>query len=152
MVTNSDFLLVPPKKVLTKPTQLRPSFFTKGNYIMTFTTNGVEECVLLKQLWWKARIWLNIISFRLCHHNMNDFHIVKNAWAVFVNTISTVLKISIQKSKLSQSWLAELIAEEENIWSTNQKKKTYVFRQSGKRFYKKNNNKILKKTEEAELP
>lgn len=46
---------------------------------------------------------------------MNDFHIVKNAWAVFVNTISTVLKISIQKSKLSQSWLAELIAEEENI-------------------------------------
>lgn len=93
IVTNSDFLLVPPKKVLTKTTKLRPSFFTKGNYIMTFTTNGVEECVLLKQLWWKVRIWLNIISFRLCHPNMNDFHIVKNAWAVFVNTISTLNSI-----------------------------------------------------------
>lgn len=57
----------------------------------------------------------------------------------------TALKISTQKSKLSQSWLMKLTPKEKNNLSTNQKKKTHIFKQSVKRVLKK------KKIEEAEL-
>lgn len=60
---------------------------------MTFTTNEVKECVPVKQLQWKARMWLSVISSRLCHPNRNDFHLVENAWAAFVKTISTLNSI-----------------------------------------------------------
>ena len=60
---------------------------------MTFTTNEVKECVPVKQLHWKARIKLSVIGSRLCHTNKNDFHLVENAWATFVKTISTLNRI-----------------------------------------------------------
>lgn len=60
---------------------------------MTFTTNEVKECVPVKQLQWKARMWLSVISSRLCHPNRNDFHLVENAWAAFVKTIPTLNRI-----------------------------------------------------------
>ena len=89
MVTNSSFLMVLPKRDFTKNSKLKQSPFTKDNYIMTFTANGMKESIPLKH-WWKARIQLKVISSRHCHPNMNDFPIVENAWAAFVKTISTL--------------------------------------------------------------
>lgn len=105
MITNLYFLLgsiteSSDTHTQKKPTKSRPIFFTKGNYIMTFTTNEVKECVPVKQLQWKARIWLSVISSRLCHPNRNDFHLVENAWAAFVKTISTLNRIENFHTKI----------------------------------------------------
>lgn len=38
----------------------------------------------------EARIWLNVISSMFCHPERNDFPIVENTCAAFVQTVSTL--------------------------------------------------------------
>lgn len=144
MVTNHYCLLIPKKKVLPQNTKLR-QFLYEGNDIMTFTTNRVTESVLTKELWRKARIWLDVISSILCHPDGSDFPIVENARVAFVQTTSTLKSIV--------NFFTKIKAFSDSVSRVNSKGRKYL------KYKPKEENicfqticeKGLKKTGEAEL-
>lgn len=66
---------------------------------------------------------------------MNDFHIVENACAAFVKTISTLNSIEnvYTKIKAFSELVSRVNGKERKYLRYKPKKKTYVFRQSVKR-------------------
>lgn len=140
MITNLYFLLGSITESSDTHTQkghqIKTNFLYRTGYIMTFTTSRSERMCPSKTTPMKSK---NLVSnqFQALSSNRNDFHLVENAWAAFVqNNINTQQVENFHTkicSFLKVSWRSQ---RKENIWSITQRRK-HMFSDQSEKSWKK---------------